>query len=264
MSIKLAHEKEALGFYLSGHPLEKFKTDLARMGTMTIREISKITAEGANVTVAGVVTFLRLKNTKKGDRYATFVLEDWLDTIEVLVWPDTYQKVQGVLSGDDPVIITGRLDIGEERSVVVANSIDSAIAIRDKNAAEALISIEESITTDDPAMREQQAKKFHQTLQSLKKALTEFKGECPVRLILKQPDHSESIIQLPHALKVAPSEALCNRIEQIFGKPVVSFRWMGAAHGSGSGNGGSFNGRGKHDGGHDRGRRDSDRAGVNG
>lgn len=256
VSIKLAHEKEALGFYLSGHPLEKFKTDLARMGTMTIRDISKITTEGSNVTVAGVVTFLRLKNTKKGDRYATFMLEDWLDTIEVIVWPDTYQKVQGVLAGDDPVILTGRLDIGEERSVLVANSIDSAIAIRDKNATEALISIEESLTMEDPEARERQTKKLQQTLLNLKKVLLEFKGECPVRLILKQPEHSECIVQLPPAMKVTPSEELCNKVEQLFGRPVVSFRWTGAANGasapSSSGHGGSWK------------RRESERTGTNG
>lgn len=234
VSIKLAHEKEALGFYLSGHPLEKFKTDLARMGTMTIRDVSALSGDGASVTVAGVVTFLRLKNTKKGDRYATFVLEDWLDTIEVIVWPDTYQKVQATLAGDDPVIVSGRLDVGEERSVVVASTIESAIALRDKNATEAIVTIVEPYVPSADVAADQ-LRRFNAQLGKLKSALLEYKGDCAVKIVIRQTGHSETTIVLP-TIKVTPSEALCNRVEQIFGRPVVSFRWN-PSNGTGNGHG---------------------------
>ena len=56
-NVKLSHEKEALGFYLSGHPLEKFRRDLDRLGSLTINDL-KTASDGAQVTAAGVITFL--------------------------------------------------------------------------------------------------------------------------------------------------------------------------------------------------------------
>ncbi|MFN8392639.1 MAG: DNA polymerase III subunit alpha [Bdellovibrionota bacterium] len=208
VNIRLAHEKEALGFYLSGHPLEKFRNELSGLGTVTIRDVQKA-ADGANVTVAGVMTLLKLKNTKKGDRYATFVLEDMLDTIEVIVWPDTYQKVQQALTAEDPVIVGARLDVNDDRRTLIANAIESAIARRDRNATEALIRLSIAKCSEDK-------------LEELKSVLRQHQGECPVKLIFRRPDHSETTIALP--VRVAPSESLSNRVEQLFGEPVVTFR----------------------------------------
>jgi len=210
INIKLAHEKEALGFYLSGHPLEKFAQELARLGTQTIRDVRKA-PDGGTVTVAGVMTLLKLKNTKKGDRYATFVLEDLLDTIEVIVWPEPYQKVQQILTGEDPVIVNARVDANDERTILIANNIESAIVMRDRNATEAVIRLEERMCSS--------AK-----LEELKSVLARFKGNCPVKLVFRRTDHSETTIALPPALRIAPSEGLSNSVEQLFGQPVVTYR----------------------------------------
>ncbi|MCC6953878.1 MAG: DNA polymerase III subunit alpha [Deltaproteobacteria bacterium] len=210
VNVKLAHEKEALGFYLSGHPLEKFRHELDRLGSSTIASVLNRN-DGAEVRVSGVITFLRLKNTKKGDRYATFVLEDMLDTIEVIVWPDTYQKAYQVLNSEDPILIAGRLDVSDERRLIVASTIESAIALRDKTAKLAVVSVETSHCTPE-------------RFESLKKLLAEHRGEVPVKLILKEPKHSETEVMLPSELRIAPSETLCTRIEELFGSPVMSFR----------------------------------------
>src|SRR5262249_35075617 len=78
---KLMYEREALGLYISGHPLEKFRRDLRRMGAISTTD-AKGSSRQSEVRIGGVVTALKLKNTKKGDRYATFSLEDWLGSIE--------------------------------------------------------------------------------------------------------------------------------------------------------------------------------------
>jgi DNA polymerase-3 subunit alpha len=210
INIKLTHEKEALGFYLSGHPLEKFRDDLKRLGTTTIETI-RSAKDGAGVTVAGVITLLRLKNTKKGDRYATFILEDLKDTIEVIVWPDTYQKIYAVLTSEDPVVIAGKLDVSDERQMIIASNVQSAITLRDSTAREAVVQLHHTRVTDD-------------VLGKLKKVLQEHHGSCPVRLIIHRPGHSETVVTLPPEMSVAPSEGLCNRVEELFGEPVLSFR----------------------------------------
>lgn len=207
-NIRLSHEREALGFYLSGHPLEKFRFELSRMGTQNIQNLK---TESASVTVAGVISFLKLKNTKKGDRYATFVLEDLTETIEVMVWPDVYQKVHQVLSSEDPVLIKGRLDVSDERRTLIAQEVDSAITLRDKTAKEALVMLNTSAC--DP-----------NKLEPLRSVLRAHAGSCPVKLILKRPSHSEVVVSLPESVCVEPSEQLCNKVEQLFGEPVLSFR----------------------------------------
>jgi DNA polymerase-3 subunit alpha len=106
---KLAFERNALGFYISGHPLEKFRWDLKRLGALSTADVK--TKGIKEVRVGGVITALKLKNTKKGDRYASFALEDWAGTIDSIVWPDTYKQIQALIVADDPVIVSGRADV---------------------------------------------------------------------------------------------------------------------------------------------------------
>lgn len=210
INVKLSHEKAALGFYLSGHPLERFQQELARFGMSTISALGEMN-DGAAVSVAGVVTVLKLKNTKKGDRYATFFLEDLRDTIEVIVWPDVYQKTHEILQSDDPVVLTGRLDVTDERRIVIAAEVQSAIALREKTAREAIVTLS--------ADRADQQK-----VKELYALLRKHRGECAVKLVIRQRAHSETMMVLPDDMKVEPTEALCNMVERLFGEPVLTFR----------------------------------------
>jgi DNA polymerase-3 subunit alpha len=209
-NVRLSKEREVLGLYLSGHPLEKFRADLERLGSLTTDDVKK-GRDGATLSVAGLITFLRLKNTKKGDRYATFVLEDLLGTVEVIIWPDTYQKVHAVLSSEDPVIVNARLDVSDERRNLIANDVQSALAIRDQNATHAMIKLYEEQCDADK-------------LRALRALLASHKGNCRVRFLMKRPNHSETLVGLSSKYCVSPSEALCDKVEQIFGEPVMSFR----------------------------------------
>src|SRR5690606_10934525 len=107
---RLALERQALGLYLSGHPLDKYSRALERMGVATTLSVR----EGGSkeqVRIGGVVTALRLRNTKKGDRYASFILEDAVGTIESIMWPNVYAQVGHLLANDDPIVATGRTDV---------------------------------------------------------------------------------------------------------------------------------------------------------
>lgn len=210
INIKLAHEKEALGFYLSGHPLEKFQGDLQRFHAVTVDSLKSL-SDDAIVTVGGSITILKLRNTKKGDRYASFLLEDMAGTIEVIVWPDVYQNASAVLSSDEPIVVTGRLDVSDERRTIIASAILSAIELRDSTAKEAIVRI---------AANDCSADRF----ESLKSLFAKHKGRCPVKIIFSNPNKSETVLSLPLDLQVQPSEMLCNSVEKLFGRPVMSFR----------------------------------------
>jgi DNA polymerase-3 subunit alpha len=208
---KLAYEREALGFYISGHPLEKFKGDLKRLGALTTADVKIQRIK--EVRVGGVITALKLKNTKKGDRYATFALEDWLGTVDSIVWPDTYRQVQNVIVADDPVLISGRADVTDERCALIVEKIESLIQLRDRSATQGVLVL---TGRDD----------FEGHLPRVQSIFQKHTGNCPVkvRLALDSGDISVVLRDARNApVCVNPSEALCEEVEQLFGRPVLMF-----------------------------------------
>lgn len=208
---KLAYEREALGFYISGHPLEKFRGDLKRLGAISTADF-KVTKQ-REVRVGGVVTALKLKNTKKGDRYATFSLEDWLGTVDAIVWPDTYRNVASTLVADDPVLVSGRADVSAERCALIVEKIESLIALRDRNATQGFLMLN---AKDDIEAR----------LPRVQSLFERHTGTCPVKVRLQLDEGEVSIVLRDSGnspVCVLPSEALCEEVEQIFGRPVLSF-----------------------------------------
>ncbi|NDC37761.1 MAG: DNA polymerase III subunit alpha, partial [Proteobacteria bacterium] len=210
---KLALEREALGFYISGHPLEKYKNDLKRLGVTPLVEIRARTQPG-EARVAGVVTALKLKNTKKGDRYASFVLEDHSATIETLVWPDTYREAANFLVADEPVVISGKVDISEERCTLIVQKVEALTALRDRSASLGVLSLKE---TDN----------YEERLSGLYQLFQRHAGKCPIKVRVEIEGTEVSLTlkdtrNMP--VTVSPSETLCDQVEQLFGRPVLSFQ----------------------------------------
>ncbi len=208
---KLAYEREALGFYISGHPLEKFRWDLKRLGAVTTADVKSRAIK--EVRIGGVITALKLKNTKKGDRYASFALEDWLGTIDSLVWPDTYRQVQNLIAADEPVLITGRAEVTPERCSLVVDTMESLIKLRDRNATQGFLLLN---AKDN----------FEAKLPTVQMIFERHSGTCPVKVRLKLESGEVSIVLRDGSntpVCVLPSEALCEEVEQIFGRPVLTF-----------------------------------------
>ena len=209
---RLAYEREALGFYISGHPLEKFRAELKKFGAVSTVDI-KGQGSKPSVKVGGVVTALKLKNTKKGDRYASFVFEDSSGTIETLVWPDTYRKFMTLIAADEPILITGKTEVNDEKAQLIVEKIESLIAMRDKSASVGILQLTE-------------ADQFQERASKIIQLLERHVGKCPVKVSF-ETSGSKVTIDLKDAklapVCVEPSEFLCEAIEQIFGRPVLSF-----------------------------------------
>jgi len=202
---KLSFEREALGSYISGHPLERYRKGLARIALSTQQLRSR--KKGDHVSVAGVVTTLKLKNTKKGDRYASFVLEDELGTVDALVWPDNYNKLSEILSGDNPVLCKGKADISEERCTLIIDTVILLETIRNKQ-----------VTTARLRLDENQASVAQLT--KLKGILENFPGNIPIFVMYARAGSMQSVT-LP--LLVEPSDDLSNAVEELYGRPVLIF-----------------------------------------
>jgi DNA polymerase-3 subunit alpha len=119
---RLRAEKEMLGLYVSDHPLMGAERALRRLVDCSIAELVEL-EDGTMKTVAGVVTALQRKYTKRGDLMATFVLEDLASAVEVMVFPKTMLTYGELLTGDAIVTVKGRVDRREETPKLIAMEV---------------------------------------------------------------------------------------------------------------------------------------------
>jgi DNA polymerase-3 subunit alpha len=119
---RLDFEKEMLGLYVSDHPLLGTEAALRRHADCTLTEF-RDAREGEPRTVAGIVTGLSRKYTKRGDLMATFVLEDLGAALDVMVFPKTMTEHGHLLEDDAIVCIRGRMDRRDDQPKIVAMEI---------------------------------------------------------------------------------------------------------------------------------------------
>ena len=200
---RLAYEKESLGFFITGHPLERFQAELAQMATATTGKLPELAER--EVTVGGIVVGLRLIKTKKGDRMASFTLEDLEGGVEVLVFPETYRKVATLLADDVVVLVKGRAEsVDEGRSRLLATDV---VPLDQARLAEArFVTIRVPVTTWDRAQGER-----------LRDILGSHRGECPVTLEMVRPG-GESVAVAPSAyFRVRADQTLRAEVEGLLG-----------------------------------------------
>ena len=211
---KLVYEKESLGFYITGHPLDKYEGRLSRLTSGLIAAMKEKPVPG-DVKAGGVVTAMRLKNTKKGDRYASFQLEDKSGFIEVIVWPETYKRCNETLTSDDPILVVGKMDIGEERVQIIANDITA---------------LDEAARQLPPLKKKENGGRIHvylrgagftaDELAQLHEMLRRYPGSAPVSLHVPSSDETEAIIE-PDDLRVSSTPELLQMVEQLFGNRIT-------------------------------------------
>jgi DNA polymerase-3 subunit alpha len=119
---RLRAEKEMLGLYISDHPLMGAERALRRHVDCSIAELLELD-DGTMRCVAGVVTALQRKYTKRGDLMATFVLEDLASAVEVMVFPKTMLSYGELLAGDAIVTVKGRVDRRDDAPKLMAMEI---------------------------------------------------------------------------------------------------------------------------------------------
>jgi len=223
----LKAEKDAIGIFLTGHPLDKFQRDLHRLANATTGTLASRNNQD-KVALGGVIHTVRLKNSKKGDRYATFSLEDKEGVVEVIAWPEAYRKFEALIHGDDPVLLAGGLDKQEavggrgdegddgaepvrERCQIIADEIRALATAREQSVRQVHLQVNGERLTEDQLRR-------------LRETLAQHRGSCPAFLHVIVPGRSEAVIELPETLRVVPSEAMVDAVEKIFGDGVTMLR----------------------------------------
>jgi DNA polymerase-3 subunit alpha len=112
-NVRLAFERESLGFFITGHPLAQYAAELNVISSATATE-AKGKPDKAEVRVGGVVEKVQTKLDKKGKTFAYLTIEDLTGSVEVLVWSDTYAKCAEFLKPEQVIVVQGQVDAGEK------------------------------------------------------------------------------------------------------------------------------------------------------
>ncbi|MGH9340584.1 MAG: DNA polymerase III subunit alpha [Acidobacteriota bacterium] len=205
---KWEFEKEALGYYVTGHPLQKYETELKKFSQYSTADISEEMA-GHEVSIGGVVTGLRRLQTRKGDSMATFQLEDLAGTVEVLVWPNTYERYRSQLDSDRPILVRGRC---EEDGRGDRRILCSAILPLDSLWSEAVQKACLAIPAGSIDSR---------SLAQLQSVLDQYQGGCPLEFELFRQKHFRLRLAPSEPLFVNPVPSFIHEVEKLFGKDAV-------------------------------------------
>jgi DNA polymerase-3 subunit alpha len=201
---RLAFEKESLGFFITGHPLERFRSELQHWCNITTARLLEL-REAREVTIGGIIGGLRLIKTRKGDRMASFVLEDLEGSAEALVFPETYKKVAGRLADDSLVMVKAKaepVDEGKTRLLV-----SDVMPLEQAKLQEArYVTIRVPMSAWDRGKGER-----------LRDILDSHHGDCPVTLELDRPGSFAVAVSPSPAFRVRPDPRFQQEIEALLG-----------------------------------------------
>jgi DNA polymerase-3 subunit alpha len=174
---KLSYEKELLGFYVSGHPLDAYADVFAAKNYRSIASLSGLD-DRAPFRIAGAIVEVEKKFTRKeGKPFAVVWIEDRADMLEVVVWNEVYQKVSGALEAGRVVEIKGTLDKRDEVPRAVAQEIKT-ISSRQPNGA-----TEGSTEQESAVLLQFSAATTGDELREVRRILSSSPGRRPVRLL---------------------------------------------------------------------------------
>ncbi len=206
--VRLAAEKEILGFFITGHPLDKYKEkleDLRALSTQEVCAMKNSTGKDESVTTAGIITGLKVLKSKKGDFYAQGSLEDTSGKVELIVFPEAYRKLGEKTKLTVPVLVKCGVRIEEGASAkITINEIQSLEDAKVPLARSLRIRIPLESATEN-------------TVDALHSLFDEKKGEAKVLFDVERTGdfmvvmEAEGYNVLPDRNFIARVEALCGR-----------------------------------------------------
>ena len=208
--MKLAFEKEVLGVYVSGHPLEEYQKIWQKKITNTTADFAYDEETGAvhvqddaMATIGGLITGKTIKYTKNNKVMAFLTIEDLVGSVEVVVFPRDYEKNAAYLTEDSKVFIQGRVSVEEDKDgklicekIIPFSMLDRKVWIKFPNMDA-----------------------YKKAEDSLLGILKESEGKDGVVIYIENP---KAMKELPRNMKVEADEAFLNRLREQFGKENVT------------------------------------------
>jgi DNA polymerase-3 subunit alpha len=220
---QLAFEKETLGLYWSGHPVDRYLAELQEFGARSTVELADVPTNGSrgdtwgpagpkpiepDTSVGGIVAACRQLKTRKGDRMAVFTLEDAGGGVEVIAFPETYQRSASLIDIGTLLLVRGKLERDDESVRIVASEILPIEAVRERLAREVAIRVKGP--SDD-------------LVAAVRDILARHRGD---RRVLFEVETGALRVRLDVSaqIRVNPTRALIAELEQVVGAGAVSIR----------------------------------------
>ena len=235
---QLNYEKEALGLYWTGHPVDRYADDLREYGAKSTADLNikkrdeefeekeestphlssngngngnGLRGKGEEISIGGIISGLRPLKTRKGDRMCVFLLEDAGGSIEVVVFPDAFKQHGHLADNGQTVLVKGKFERDDESARIIASEIAPIGIVRERLAKSVAIRL-----TTPPADRA--------TFERLWDLFAQHKGDRRVAIVLHERDRHIRITVDVNGVRVRPSETLVAEVEKICGVGSVSLR----------------------------------------
>ncbi|WP_078119173.1 DNA polymerase III subunit alpha [Thiosocius teredinicola] len=227
---RLAGEKETLGLYLTGHPIDFYAADLkalissriARLSLDDVREARGRRGGGKKVTVAGMVVAVNRRNTQRGTM-ASVLLDDKTGRIEAALFSETYEKYRDEIANDRVLIVEGTLVHDEYRGGLSIRA-DKVGGIEDARLVRAS-SIELTLRSTTMAQRGLSTEAIIRELKGLLEPVRD--GSCDVRLRYQRPD-AEVLLKFGSAWRIKPGDGFLRQAYRLLGSDALKLRFRAA------------------------------------
>ncbi len=222
MSERLKHEKEQLGFYVSGHPIEEYDDIIEHFTTVSTQTLFEPTL-GTEVCMAGMITEVKVHVTKKGDTMAIVGLEDLEGSVEVVVFPDAYKRSAEMLTESKVVWLRGTVNQDNRDNRNSRSSDETQQEVRKIHA---------DLLTDINAVIEDQTSAIEvtipesdvdnvQKLEALQNIARNNKGDNDLILHLISSRYGEVVAQCSSDYSIDYAPQVIKQIEDLFGQDCI-------------------------------------------
>jgi DNA polymerase-3 subunit alpha len=201
---KLALEREVLGLFLSGHPMEAHAADVDRLASCDVAGLSAWESE-AEVRIIAVPGEVKVVKTRRGDRMAFVTLEDASGSLECVFFSEPWMRSQAALKDGKPVLVTGRVERSADAVKLLATTAEPLEEVRARTFREVRLRVRADELGGDRVER-------------LLALLVAERGDCELRVELHHPGRYRATLAVPEH-RVAPTQALEDGLLALFGRP---------------------------------------------
>jgi len=210
-SEKLTREKTMLGFYISGHPLDKYRDELALFTTSSSAGLVQV-PDGREVTVGGIIAAVKKMVDKKGNMMAFATLEDFSGGVELILFSDCFEKAKDCVEVDNMVLVTGRVNTREgEAAKIIGNEVMPLEKLTERFNCQLVIKFDENCSE----------KNIDKALASLAKN----RGNVPV--LLETRENGSVVYIKSNKYAVNLDFKLLNSLKELLGDSAAYLRPMG-------------------------------------
>ena len=208
-ALRLAHEKQALGFYITGHPLERYHEELQQYATASTAVLGE-KPSGSEVAIGGIVAHLRTMRTKRGERMGVILFEDLEGQVEVLIFPEVLSRAEAWISSDAPLLVRGKLDSDESVIRILAHQVLPLEHVRGLSSRSITIHIDTGTAPSNLA-------------EQLEHVIGKKGGPAEVTFELEFPGRYTALIRTNPYVRVRPDPEFVSAVEHICGPGAVRF-----------------------------------------